>query len=918
MFRAAVLLGLVCGSAALAVGGKQATLEVPKAATPEEIAETKKAEADILANYTQDDQEKAAAERKEKIAKKEETKVEDKRGKEKVAPKEEAKAEDKMPKEKVAKKEEAKVEDKRATEKVAQKEEAKAEDKTAKEKVNKKEEAKKKAEEEAKRKELADKERKAAEEKSRLKALEEEDAKLKKEAEQKAKQRAAQESARRKQAAKDEAERQAREAEWAAEDAKQNARLQQIQGEKAKKHSDVVEAKSRANALDEKKNTMANSAKLRDAQRKSREEDEYSDASSRSSQDILERLLRTFVHTAAGTLRVLADETGASGPGAPQTDSCNVPVSVPLQMEPFNESQNRINSKDQMESKAQTESKDRLHSAPHTRYPALDSSPHASLPQFNSTAPPSVGFPRPPVVPPLWQPHPRSDGFIGFRPPPSCISSDASEGAPSEPATGRLQETQLPTFAPQTNKAKTPPDENAATLPYPPQKQSELPVFQPSSASGPKGQQVEIYEKTRLPAQAHRADANAVTPPRQFSPYAAVPGTGNLVDPEIMNQLAALLCAPDTPKGDWERYAQPPASYQPPPYQPPVYQAPSYQPYREPEPQKLASPPAQDFGAYEKPMPKQREDSVGSWQVPAASPPMQDFSFKQDSYSVPSKYDMPVTPSETSSRTPEEPTGNWALPSPPRPTSASQYSDASAFNRKNALSVPQKHIPAASDVSSAAWSAPFADTLPQNKNLPERVLESRQAERNAEFGIPSLPLANITSSSFGVSSGPKELGMAFSQALDQLTNAMYRSAEALGSASGQSGGSSRPSWDHPPPLPMPVSGIPFSGSERGRMTEDDWAYRAPFSNYAGLKVDYTLAPSPPPEPQQPPPVEGYDKEIREVTRQFASLSGRSDASSASRQSVNMDWNFKSGQQSASDPVSGSRSQTSPPSSREPA
>merc|ERR1719487_1956205 len=126
-------------------------------------------------------------------------------------------------------------------------------------------------------------------------------------------------------------------------------------------------------------------------------------------------------------------------------------------------------------------------------------------------------------------------------------------------------------------------------------------------------------------------------------------------------------------------------------------------------------------------------------------------------------------------------------------------------------------MPAASDVSSeAVWSTPF----------PDREAE-RQADRNAELGIPSLPLATITSSSFGVQSGgPKELSLAFTNALDQLTNAMYRSADALDSS--RSGSSSRPSWDKAAPLPMPVQ-------ESGASSEADLAYRAPFSNYAGLK-----------------------------------------------------------------------------------
>lgn len=131
--------------------------------------------------------------------------------------------------------------------------------------------------------------------------------------------------------------------------------------------------------------------------------------------------------------------------------------------------------------------------------------------------------------------------------------------------------------------------------------------------------------------------------------------------------------------------------------------------------------------------------------------------------------------------------------------------------------------------------------------------------------------------------------MAFSQALDQLTQAMYRSADALDSS--RSGASSIPSWQRG--LPMPVrhlpEGIPITDEATFVLNEADLAYTAPFANYAGLTTqmpEKAVSSSSPSGPQTGG--SGYDKEISQLTKQFA-LSGRSDASSESRKSVQMNW-----------------------------
>ena len=123
------------------------------------------------------------------------------------------------------------------------------------------------------------------------------DKKMKTDADKKAKKRQAEEDARRQEAEQKEAERKKKEAQRAAEDAKLRAAQQAVEEEKARKQQSAADAKAKADALEEKKRQLDNAQRLREEQRKSRDEDDWSDASSRSSQDVLERLLRTFVPT---------------------------------------------------------------------------------------------------------------------------------------------------------------------------------------------------------------------------------------------------------------------------------------------------------------------------------------------------------------------------------------------------------------------------------------------------------------------------------------------------------------------------------------------------------------------------------------------------------------------------------------------
>jgi hypothetical protein len=143
------------------------------------------------------------------------------------------------------------------------------------------------------------------------------------------------------------------------------------------------------------------------------------------------------------------------------------------------------------------------------------------------------------------------------------------------------------------------------------------------------------------------------------------------------------------------------------------------------------------------------------------------------------------------------------------------------------LQPPQKSVPAPSDISSALSvpDRPFPDRVQAESNRVQT--SSSQADRNAELGIPQLPLATITSSSFGATSGSqnlKEMGVAFNSALGDLTQAIFRSADAL-----QSGrtASSTTSAFFGPPQPLNLA------SEQDDAKEGTY-YNAPFTKYASL------------------------------------------------------------------------------------
>jgi len=96
---------------------------------------------------------------------------------------------------------------------------------------------------------------------------------------------------------------------------------------------------------------------------------------------------------------------------------------------------------------------------------------------------------------------------------------------------------------------------------------------------------------------------------------------------------------------------------------------------------------------------------------------------------------------------------------------------------------------------------------------------------------------------------------------------------------------------------MPMTDSGAMGSQGILMGEQDLAYRAPFSNYAGLKVEYPEGYDKTKQLSSVPTYKssGYDKEISQFTKQFANLTGRSDASSESRQSLPQSWQWNGAQ-----------------------
>ena len=141
--------------------------------------------------------------------------------------------------------------------------------------------------------------------------------------------------------------------------------------------------------------------------------------------------------------------------------------------------------------------------------------PHdASL--FNSTAPAVVGRGQGPVVPQLWNPHPRSDGFYGWEA--ARTPSDASDGSDHRDT--------LPTFVPA---------DGDATLP------ANVGHWHWAHMADPGAQTV---KPTGFTARSGYSDDSIGHSPGPGQP---------IVNTSILSQLCNLLNAPDTPDSEVER-----------------------------------------------------------------------------------------------------------------------------------------------------------------------------------------------------------------------------------------------------------------------------------------------------------------------------------------------------------------------------
>ncbi|CAE8588964.1 unnamed protein product, partial [Polarella glacialis] len=183
---------------------------------------------------------------------------------------------------------------------------------------------------------------------------------------------------------------------------------------------------------------------------------------------------------------------------------------------------------------------------------------------MSSTAPPRIGMGsrQGPEVPSLWEPHSRSDGFnaYGWRASPSEVSDSLPA---SEYTTPRDEEDVVPTFAPKffadtipVSQRHDPVDPEAPTLKAPFSHRSaemeydneRVPIFVPSSARAGLKQKEHGFSRP-VPARSEHLARDA-----------AAASKDQLVDPNIISQLCALLNPPDTPPSEYERIRRGPAS----------------------------------------------------------------------------------------------------------------------------------------------------------------------------------------------------------------------------------------------------------------------------------------------------------------------------------------------------------------------
>eukprot|EP00933_Yihiella_yeosuensis_P003154 TRINITY_DN10562_c0_g2_i1.p1 TRINITY_DN10562_c0_g2~~TRINITY_DN10562_c0_g2_i1.p1 ORF type:complete len:2147 (-),score=751.30 TRINITY_DN10562_c0_g2_i1:92-6532(-) len=285
---------------------------------------------------------------------------------------------------------------------------------------------------------------------------------------------------------------------------------------------------------------------------------------------------------------------------------------------------------------------------------------------FGSTAPPKVDTT--PVVPQLWDPHPRSDGFYGWK-----NHELASEASESEYGSGRQRQAS-DDYVPQAFNVVSPSSKSSGrqseTAPAFKSQRSwgRLEVDQPVKLSGRSGYAEDddyaapkqSWSEQRSVGSGYGFDRAASerdeTPPRRpvmreashspsppasvqgdqsYSRTAAASASGQIVDPNIITQLCNLLNPPATPPGEYERlYGSPVRRVQPSEFSAPQRPSPRPTPPDSPIParQPQASPgrrppmPAQNRGQLSdrnRPLPRRvaaaSEASSAMWSAPLAS-----------------------------------------------------------------------------------------------------------------------------------------------------------------------------------------------------------------------------------------------------------------------------------------------------------
>ncbi|CAE8699875.1 unnamed protein product [Polarella glacialis] len=436
------------------------------------------------------------------------------------------------------------------------------------------------AEEEARSKKAAEKEeeRKNAEEKSRLRALAQEEARLQRESgarqtdeqareeeAQRVKQELARKEAQLRLAAEEEAKQRAEEEERrhlealelsAVKQSEAEAKARQLvlkEEERVKSERETDSARLRAAQESAAKAQELAEEKAKQAEEKSQEADTArkaaSEAASRSpsdDNDILGRLVKSCVNSATSS-SVEAKNMPLEGGDTTQT--------FPRSDDP---------SLFDLTATATQFPRAAAGAEVTLQFQSTTAGLWASGLAMSSTAPPRIGMGsrQGPEVPSLWEPHSRSDGFnaYGWRASPSEVSDSLPA---SEYTTPRDEEDVVPTFAPKffadtipVSQRHDPVDPEAPTLKAPFSHRSaemeydneRVPIFVPSSARAGLKQKEHGFSRP-VPARSEHLARDA-----------AAASKDQLVDPNIISQLCALLNPPDTPPSEYERIRRGPAS----------------------------------------------------------------------------------------------------------------------------------------------------------------------------------------------------------------------------------------------------------------------------------------------------------------------------------------------------------------------